>query len=118
MDDEIKVFELPAHGSIRLAKLDERGVPWFVARDICDALGITWSGSTLQAVEPEDQGCHRMTTLKGAQGLTIVSEAGHYQLIFKSRKPEAKAFKRWVTNEVIPSIRKTGSYSKTREDKL
>lgn len=98
--------------------LDAQGEPWFVAADVCRALGI---GGASQAVhgnasrsEPgldEDQkGVCNVATHGGDQNVCIVNESGLYALVFKSRKPEARAFRRWITKEVIPSIRRTGGY--------
>ncbi|WP_061566364.1 phage antirepressor [Heyndrickxia coagulans] len=87
------------------------GEPWFVAKDVCDVLEI---GNSRQALTRLDQDEKASVTLNdGSQNrhLTIVNEPGLYTLVLSSRKPEAKEFKRWITHEVIPAIRKTGSYS-------
>ena len=89
--------------------------PWFVAVDVCHALDI---GNPSQAISKldEDEKVTLTTNeghsgkLGGSQMLNVISEAGLYTIILKSRKPEAKAFKRWITHDVIPSIRKTGGY--------
>lgn len=112
MSSEIvpQVFDSPEFGSVRVVR-DEGGEPWFVAKDVCDVLGIATnhlreSGRGLDNDEvstlPNWEG-------KGAAPL-IVSEAGLYSLVLRSRKPEARAFKRWVTHEVLPSIRRHGAY--------
>ena len=88
-----------------------KGEPWWVAADVCRVLGIAQPASSLRLLEDEDKGVHTMHTLGGPQEMTTVNESGLYSLIFTSRKPEAKRFKKWVTSEVLPSIRKTGSYS-------
>jgi prophage antirepressor-like protein len=97
---------------------DERGNPWFMAADVCGALDIR---NTSDAVARLDEDEKRVTTLGtneglqtqgfGPQTLNVINESGLYSLILTSRKKEAKRFKRWVTQEVLPSIRKTGSYS-------
>ena len=90
---------------------DESGNPWFVAKDVCDVLEIKNSRDTLnKCLDEDERGVDIIYTPGGNQEMTIVSEAGLYSLILRSRKPEAKAFKRWVTHEVLPSIRKTGAY--------
>ena len=113
MSEEIvpQVFENSEFGAIR-AMRGEDGEPWFVAKDVCDALGIATNHLREEGRGLDDD---EVSTLpnwegKGAAPL-IVSEAGLYSLILKSRKPEAKAFKRWITHEVIPSIRRHGAYA-------
>lgn len=86
------------------------GEPWFVAKDICNALEIGNPSQALSRLESDEKGLILNDTLGGKQELAIVSESGMYALVLGSRKPEAKAFRKWVTSEVIPSIRKTGSY--------
>ena len=90
--------------------VDRDGEPWFVAKDVCGALGIAKVDSAIRSLDEDEKDAHSMSTLGGNQEMTVVSEAGLYSLIMRSRKPEAKAFKRWVTHEVLPSIRKTGAY--------
>ena len=85
---------------------DDQGEPWFVAKDVCDILGLGNMHSSLAALDEDERGLHTMDTPSGNQEMTIISEPGLYSLILRSRKPEAKAFKRWVTSEVLPSIRK------------
>ena len=85
---------------------DEQGEPWFVASDVAKILGFGNMHSSLAALDEDEKGLHSMETPSGNQEMTIISEAGLYSLILRSRKPEAKAFKRWVTHEVLPSIRK------------
>ena len=93
------------------AFLDEAGEPWFVAADVCRVLDIQNVTQATQQLD-EDDLCNTevIDTLGRKQTANTVSEAGLYQLVFASRKPEAKAFKRWVTKEVLPSIRRTGGY--------
>jgi len=86
------------------------GEPWFVAADVCRVLEISNSRDAVSSLDDDEKGVATTDTLGGAQSLNIISESGLYALTFKSRKPEAKAFKKWVTNEVLPAIRKTGSY--------
>lgn len=84
--------------------------PWFVAKDVCDILEIGDVSSALRRLDDEDKGTDTIPTLGGNQQMAVVNESGLYNLIFTSRKDEAKQFKKWVTNEVLPSIRKTGVY--------
>ena len=87
------------------------GETWFVAKDVCDRLGLTNSRKALQSLDNDEKGVTTGYTLGGNQAMGIVNESGLYSLVFQSRKPGAKKFRKWVTMEVLPSIRKTGSYS-------
>jgi hypothetical protein len=84
--------------------------PLFVAADVCACLDIKNPRQAIARLEPEERGVISNDTLGGAQKLAVVTESGLYALVMTSRKPEAKAFKRWVTSEVLPAIRKTGRY--------
>lgn len=84
---------------------------WFVAKDACDILELSNMHSSIALLDEDEKGIHTVDTIKGKQKAVIVNESGIYSLIFKSRKAEAKKFKKWVTSEVLPSIRKTGSYN-------
>lgn len=103
----IKIFERQEFGQVRV--VDVNGEPWFVARDVCDYLELDLA-SGARGLDDDEKGLHTMQTPGGQQEMSIVSEAGLYSLILRSRKPEAKAFKRWITHEVLPAIRKTGGY--------
>ncbi|MNW52735.1 hypothetical protein D3C74_302670 [compost metagenome] len=89
----------------------KNGEPWWVAKDICDVLEISNSRDALTRIDDDEKGVVSTDTLGGEQQITAVNEPGLYSLILGSRKPEAKEFKRWVTHEVIPSIRKRGIYA-------
>lgn len=88
------------------------GDPWFVALDVAAVLDLGNVRSSLALLDDDERGVHTVDTPGGPQQVAIVSESGLYSLILRSRKLEAKAFKRWITHDVIPSIRRTGSYSK------
>jgi len=88
------------------------GEPWFVAADVCAALTLTNSRMALERLEKDEKGVSSIDTLGGTQKMIVIDESGLYSLVLGCRKPEAKRFKKWVTSEVLPSIRKTGSYSK------
>ncbi len=92
--------------------MDQRGEPWFVARDIAKILGHNSAKDAIRIVDEDEKGSHIFSTLGGPQKLSIVNESGLYSLVFASRKPSAKKLKKWVTAEVLPTIRKTGSYGK------
>ncbi|MDN7354299.1 BRO-N domain-containing protein [Acetobacter senegalensis] len=91
--------------------LTREGEPWFVLPDVCDVLEITQSHHVARRLEDDEKGRVTITTLGGPQETTIINESGLYTLILTSRKAEAKRFRKWVTAEVLPSIRKTGSYA-------
>lgn len=105
----IQIFNNPEFGQVRTVVIDDE--PWFVAADVCRALDI---GNSRQAVTRLDDDEKNTVTLNdgipGNPEKTVVNEPGLYSLVLGSRKPEAKAFKRWITHEVIPAIRKTGGY--------
>lgn len=112
MSNEIvpQVFESQEFGAIR-AMRDTSGEPWFVAKDVCDALGVATNHLREPGRGLDDDEVSTIPNWegKGAAPL-IVSEAGLYSLVLKSRKPEAKRFKRWVTHEVLPALRRDGAY--------
>ena len=108
MDNKLMTFENAAFGKIRTITID--GEPWFVAVDVCKALQIANSRDALTRIDDDEKGVVLTDTLGGKQEVTIVNEPGLYTLVLSSRKPEAKAFKRWITHEVIPAIRKYGGY--------
>lgn len=111
----IQVFENDEFGQIRVMT-DEIGESWFVAKDICKALGLKDPNQSCRYFEDDEKGLFTIQTPGGAQEVVHVTEAGLYRLILKSRKPEAKAFQRWVTHEVLPSIRKRGGYMVAKAD--
>ncbi len=89
----------------------KEGLIWFVASDIAKALNYSDATHMIRAIDDDEQGLHIVETLKGSQKLTVINESGLYHALFKSRKPEAQAFRKWVTAEVLPAIRKTGGYT-------
>lgn len=108
---QIQTFTNEEFGAIRVA--DHDGEPWFVAKDVCDALGLSNVSVSVASLDEDE----RAKLNLGRQGGTnIVSEPGFYKLVLKSRKPEAKAFQRWITHDVLPSIRKQGGYMTARAD--
>lgn len=89
---------------------DDDGEPWFVLKDVCDVLEITNPRNAAARITSSDKGVRAMDTPGGTQNLTVVNESGLYDVILDSRKPQAREFRRWVTSEVIPSIRRHGGY--------
>ena len=104
----LKVFEKAEFGRVRVVECE--GEPWFVAKDVCECLELTDVSKTISLLDDDEKGTNSIRTPGGEQQMLVVSEPGLYSLILRSRKPEAKAFKRWVTHEILPSIRKTGHY--------
>ncbi|HET6870898.1 MAG TPA: phage antirepressor [Solirubrobacteraceae bacterium] len=90
---------------------DSDGEPWFVARDVCAVLDLGNVSMAVSRLAEDEKGVSTADTPGGAQQVGIVSEPGLYRLIFTSRRPEAEAFRRWVTHDVLPTIRRTGSYN-------
>lgn len=109
MNGEVIVFESNEFGQIRTITMD--GEVYFVGKDVAEKLGYSNARYALaKHVDAEDKGVAKCDTRGGKQGLTIINESGLYALVFGSKLESAKRFKRWVTSEVLPSIRKTGSY--------
>lgn len=107
-NNAMEVFTNEQFGSVRTTMIN--GEPWFVATDVCKALEIKNSRDAMTRLDDDEKDVALTDTLGGAQTSTVVNESGLYALVLGSRKPEAKAFKRWITHEVIPSIRKHGAY--------
>lgn len=108
---DIQVFSNPQFGNIRTVTVNDE--PWFVGKDVAQVLGYSKTANAIAAhVDPEDKG---VTPIQGNPGgtqeMTIINESGLYSLIMSSKLPGAKQFKRWVTSEVLPTIRKTGAYA-------
>ena len=107
--NELKVFENPEFGEIRTVTID--GEPWFVGKDVAAALGYQNASKALSDhVDEEDKLNNNSLLSLGQRGGWVINESGVYSLVFGSKLPSAKQFKRWVTSEVLPSIRKTGAY--------
>ncbi len=107
--NELQIFKNEEFGEVRSLKIGDE--PWFVGKDVADILGYTNSRKAISDhVDDEDKGVTKCDTLGGKQDLTIINESGLYSLILSSKLPTAKKFKRWVTSEVLPAIRKTGNY--------
>ena len=108
MSNELQVFNYTEAHQIRTTVIG--GEPWFVAKDIAGALGLSHIREALRALDDDEKGVRKVDTLGGSQDMTVVSEPGLYKLIMRSNKPEAKQFTRWVTHDVLPSIHKSGMY--------
>ena len=107
--NDLQQFTNQQFGDIRALSID--GEPWFVGKDVALSLGYSNTKDALaRHVDPEDKGGSQITTPSGIQTMTIINESGLYSLVLSSKLPSAKAFKRWITHDVIPTIRKTGGY--------
>lgn len=106
--NNLQIFENERFGRVRT--IEQNGEPWFIARDVCECLSIGKYRDAVSRLEDDERGSVEMDTPGGRQSLSAVNEYGLYSLVLSSRKPEAKEFKRWITHEVIPAIRKTGGY--------
>lgn len=109
--NDLSIFNFE-DASIRV--IEKNGEPWFVAKDIAMVLDFRDAEVACRTLEEDEKGTLNVCTLGGNQQMTGINESGLYHLILVSRKPEAKKFRKWVTEEVLPTIRKTGSYSVTK----
>ena len=106
--NEMIIFENEQFGAIRA--IEKEGEPWFVAADVCRALELGEVHVAMRRLDDDEKGRCSIPTPGGVQEMSIINEPGLYSLVLGSRKPEAKAFKRWITHDIIPAIRKTGGY--------
>lgn len=112
---DIQVFNNEQFGNVRAMNLNDE--PWFVAKDVCDVLGIKTNHLREDGRGLDDDEVLSLPNWEGrGSAPLIVSEAGFYKLVMRSRKPEAKAFQRWVTHEVLPAIHRTGGYMVVKQD--
>lgn len=105
---KVELFKNNNFGNIRVVK-DDSGEPWFVASDVCNILGLSNVTETLKRVDEIDLNSVQLNL--GQKPMKVINESGLYQIVFMSKKPQARDFKRWVTSEVLPSIRKNGMYA-------
>lgn len=106
--NEVQIFDFQAN-EVRVVIQD--GEPWFIAKDVCSVLQHTNHRAAIAGLDTDEKGVSIVDTHGGRQSMSIISEAGLYALIFSSRLEKAKAFRRWVTHDVLPNIRRTGTYS-------
>lgn len=108
--NELQIFNSPEFGHVRVIEIN--GEPWLVGKDVATALGyINPRDAMNKHVDDEDKGVAKCDTLGGTQEMTVINESGLFSLVLGSKLPHAKNFKRWVTKEVLPSIRKHGMYA-------
>lgn len=108
MDTQLQVFD---YHSAAVRTIDKDGEIWFIAKDICDILELTDVSMTVRSLDDDEKLIQALFVSGQTREVMTVNEAGLYALVFRSKKPEAKAFSRWVRHDVLPQIRKTGSYS-------
>lgn len=112
---DIQVFSNSQFGNVHATVINEE--PWFIAKDVCDVLGVGTNHLRESGRGLDDDEVLSLPNWEGkGSAPLIVSEAGFYKLVMRSRKPEAKAFQRWVTHEVLPAIRRTGGYMVAKQD--
>lgn len=107
MENNVQIFDFEEN-PVRVIERD--GEPWFVAADVARVLEYEHTPHATRLLDDDEKGVHKVDTLGGNQEMTVINESGLYHLIVLSKKPEAKRFRKWVTAEVLPSIRKTGRY--------
>jgi prophage antirepressor-like protein len=105
--NELQVFK---YNTAEVRTVIINGEPWWVLKDVCDVLEIGNSRDVVVRLDDDEKGVDSIDTLGGKQKMTIINESGLYSVILRSDKPEAKNFRRWITHEVLPAIRKTGGY--------
>lgn len=106
-----QIFDFSFNGNLLSVRQQKDGLV-FNAKQVCTILGMKNTAMALKALDDDEKGINNAYTLGGKQKMLFISESGLYHLIFISRKPQAKAFRRWVTSEVLPSIRRSGAYAK------
>lgn len=106
---DVTLFDFNGAGIRTLT--DQEGTPWFVAADLADVLGYSSSRAMSRSLDEDEKGVQKLHSLGGAQDFTLVNESGIYHAIFMSQRSEAKAFRKWVTSEVLPNLRKTGHHA-------
>lgn len=105
--NNIQIFKYE-NNDVRTVEMN--GEPWFVLKDVCVVLGLGTVSKVADRLDADEKGMNQIHTLGGMQDVTVINESGLYNVILRSDKPEAKPFRKWVTSEVLPSIRKNGGY--------
>lgn len=111
--NEVRVFN---YNSNEVRTIRKNGEPWFVLKDVCQILGLGTPAKVAERLDPDEKGVNQIHTPGGKQEMTCINESGLYNVILRSDKPEAKPFRKWVTSEVLPAIRKTGMYLSPKID--
>lgn len=111
--NEMQTF---VYSGVEVRTVRKDGAPWFVLKDVCGVLGIANDRNISARLDTDEKGVHLVDTLGGSQEMTVISESGLYNVILRSDKPEAKPFRKWVTAEVLPAIRRSGGYIAGQND--
>lgn len=115
MENNLEIFTNPEFGNIRI--IEKNGEPWFIGKDVAEALGYEASRNAItKHVDDEDKLTHQISASGQNRNMTVINESGLYSLILSSKLPTAKKFKRWVTSEVLPTIRKHGNYTAPKQE--
>ena len=115
MENNLEIFTNPEFGNIRI--IETNGEPWFIGKDVAEALGYEASRNAItKHVDDEDKLTHQISASGQNRNMTVINESGLYSLILSSKLPNAKKFKRWVTSEVLPAIRKHGNYTAPKQE--
>ena len=115
MENNLEIFTNPEFGNIRI--IEKNGEPWFIGKDVAEALGYEASRNAItKHVDDEDKLTHQLSASGQNRNMTVINESGLYSLILSSKLPTAKKFKRWVTSEVLPAIRKHGNYTAPKQE--
>lgn len=104
------------YNGYKVRTIQKDGEPWWVLKDVCEVLGLSSPHKVFERLDDDEKGRNQIPTLGGEQEMTVVNESGLYNVILRSDKPEAKPFRKWVTSEVLPSIRKNGGYIANQEN--
>ena len=107
---KLELFKNNEFGEVRVLA-DERGEPWFVAKDVCDILGLSDVSMSLKKLDEDEKLIQKLFVSGQYRNIWLINESGFYSLVLRSNKPQAKKFKKWVTSEVLPAIRKYGVYA-------
>lgn len=104
------------YNGYKVRTIQKDGEPWWVLKDVCEVLGLSSPHKVFERLDDDEKGRNQIPTLGGEQEMTVINESGLYNVILRSDKPEAKPFRKWVTSEVLPSIRKNGGYIANQEN--
>ena len=105
--NDMQIF---TYNSTEVRTVEMNGEPWFVLKDVCEVLDLGTTAKVAERLDADEKGMNQIHTPGGLQSVTVINESGLYNVILRSDKPEAKPFRKWVTSEVLPSIRKNGGY--------
>lgn len=111
--NDLQIFK---YNGKEVRTIQKDGEPWWVLKDVCEVLGLSSPHKVFERLDDDEKGRNQIPTLGGEQEMTVINESGLYNVILRSDKPEAKPFRKWVTSEVLPSIRKNGGYIANQEN--